>query len=632
MSTSETVQLRIEGANFFQEITVLDRRFRELASGFHRLTVDLEPGLYSVKFRLGDETAEQLVKVAPGAGSMFIDAPGIKFKGSLPLEQESSEFFDRRVPHTEKLASGDAIQIGSGALFFLFASGKLPENEGLQQNAGSRFQPFMGFALQDVEGNEIFDFGEIPAKDVIEEGNQYFAGINLELDPGTYILCFDSGPKLLYQTLILNDGWTTRLFLEEGEYDRFNLMENTVFLQRKWDSYNSHSRDILPTALALENLRDSNPNLPLADEEILLSGKFQNPILGVYWGHLATLSPKLRPRQLATVIRNTREMIPGHPDLMALALWLVNHHPEVASDYLIRKEEILETGFQVPPMLRNSWDIILQESYSFPGLIPPDSLTAKVADKFWGSGPWLIWHTRVQPQERNPDIQQRKENKRKIAGWQFSLPIDERMRSMPIDMPSEELESPKMNIELVQRAVDDYLDVQPMSEGMKDEPDETGDMIMRFFTLLSNPAVFANQRAWQHEVSPAGRRALAWIIEGAVSAFFWLLESRIADKDNRESVLTALQNLSELNSRDIFPKLATVWVPGLEMKLDEWLRGLGLGEELADEIHQEIYTELRKLLEFREISRQIYLPYSAVTDGVLDLIEELEIAQENGMF
>jgi hypothetical protein len=47
--------------------------------------------------------------------------------------------------------------------------------------------------------------------------------------------------------------------------------------------------------------------------------------------------------------------------------------------------------FNVPPMLRKSWTLVVDTTAKRPEIIPEDSLAAMIATRLWNSYSWLIW-------------------------------------------------------------------------------------------------------------------------------------------------------------------------------------------------------------------------------------------------
>src|SRR5439155_17704839 len=44
-----------------------------------------------------------------------------------------------------------------------------------------------------------------------------------------------------------------------------------------------------------------------------------------------------------------------------------------------------------PPLLRASWPLLLNASVERPDLLPSGSFGARIAERIWGDGAWLLW-------------------------------------------------------------------------------------------------------------------------------------------------------------------------------------------------------------------------------------------------
>jgi hypothetical protein len=109
----------------------------------------------------------------------------------------------------------------------------------------------------------------------------------------------------------------------------------------------------------------------------MLSQKYDNPMLGIYGGHLLLHESKPDLDLLKIVVGNLRGLLGIHPDVEALALAL----PNDSSDYV----------FKYPPMLRQSWGRILGASVTKPQIVPAGSPVSSISGRLWGSDLWLQW-------------------------------------------------------------------------------------------------------------------------------------------------------------------------------------------------------------------------------------------------
>jgi hypothetical protein len=108
---------------------------------------------------------------------------------------------------------------------------------------------------------------------------------------------------------------------------------------------------------------------------MMLSGKFEQPLLGLIGAHL--LIREGPPGDtFQTVVGNLTKMLgPDHPDVIALTTKL-DDVPRPVSE---------------PPMLRASWDFLVEASAGMPDLFVPDSPAAKVGERVVPAGAWLVW-------------------------------------------------------------------------------------------------------------------------------------------------------------------------------------------------------------------------------------------------
>ncbi len=114
--------------------------------------------------------------------------------------------------------------------------------------------------------------------------------------------------------------------------------------------------------------------------------KWQNPIFGIYGAHLLLLSPEPNIALLEKVTHNLDSLLGDHPDVRALAIYLADR----------KNNQYDFTAYTAPPMLRSSWNIIVNATVLKPELVPSTSLAAQISDRLWGYSPWLIWQNPVE--------------------------------------------------------------------------------------------------------------------------------------------------------------------------------------------------------------------------------------------
>jgi hypothetical protein len=143
-----------------------------------------------------------------------------------------------------------------------------------------------------------------------------------------------------------------------------------------WDAF----KRLLALAESAKSVLSYDRPIVPEESEIheLLEGKFRCPILGLLIGHLLRLEDELtggkRRSLLVEVVRNMERLMPGSPDVGALALSLG-----------------LSTGadFSAPPMLAHSWAILSSLEKS---PIPKGSYADRIRPAVVASRPWLLWN------------------------------------------------------------------------------------------------------------------------------------------------------------------------------------------------------------------------------------------------
>ncbi|WAJ34399.1 hypothetical protein OUO20_05545 [Arthrobacter sp. FX8] len=228
------------------------------------------------------------------------------------------------------------------------------------------------------------EFNKVPelTSDWIYDERGDAAGCLGRLKPGPYILRTSMRgspePEWVDQTIWLSPGWQTIVFVPNTSFgpDSRGLSVHMTDLGSMW-----HPDDIeaAATEAALAGLRDGTDSIDRFTTEMLLYGKFRNPILGVLGLHTLMMGPSPDPELVQTVVRNLEHLIGDHPDVMALAAAL----PE-------RDLNGIEVSW--PPMLERSYRAcLLPANRAHPGVLLADSPAQRIAPLIRIPGPWLRW-------------------------------------------------------------------------------------------------------------------------------------------------------------------------------------------------------------------------------------------------
>ncbi|KYF58932.1 hypothetical protein BE08_35340 [Sorangium cellulosum] len=242
--------------------------------------------------------------------------------------------------------------------------------------------PASGLTLRDSRGRLLVDIARESRARL--EGDEPWTLCHVEVDPGNYCLTVETLDGPLSQAVIATGGLQTQVFLLLTSYTgrpedrRADLAGASLFISRSgFDPARPDSRLTELTRLDLHALRpradarrtaemlEQHPDEPM----LLLLGAHLLLSLGAGDDHRASLERALS---------NLRAQLGDHPDVEALAL---------------RIEGARAPGlrFSSPPMLLASWLAIRDASLGDPELVVGDSMLGRVASRFWGDGPALVW-------------------------------------------------------------------------------------------------------------------------------------------------------------------------------------------------------------------------------------------------
>jgi glycosidase len=115
-------------------------------------------------------------------------------------------------------------------------------------------------------------------------------------------------------------------------------------------------------------------------------------------GEAYSLRPRAGEITLAGIDQSLHELYGGNVTFRTIIenlrrLFGKGKHPDVEALVLLLDPSGGGYRFEVPPLLRRSWALVVDTSTEHPDLVPADALAARVADRIWGEEPWLLWST-----------------------------------------------------------------------------------------------------------------------------------------------------------------------------------------------------------------------------------------------
>ena len=378
-SERSQVRLDVRTQDPATEIFVIDGQFSLAARGIGALQTSLDPGIYTVKVRAGNDVREEHVLLREGEGEVLKVFSPMAFSSAAPLVSTAySHEFHRDA--AERVAQAPPrVTAGQGSQIFVL-SRDFTSRDRPKHPQTSYPDPARGLTLRDVSGAIIANLQGQSEHDLSWDP---WAACNVGVSPGVYRLCLDlpTGDRL-EQNIVASAGWQTRIYLLQRAYGegpddrRADLAGASILLARPGGgSGRNESQDRL-TELARLGLTERRTILS-ADVLEMLKRKFEDPMLGLFGGHLLLLEKEPDLNLLGIVVNNLRGLLDVHPDVEALALRL----PQQKYSYI----------FHAPPMLRVSWALVLAATVNRPELVPRDSVAATIASQIWAEDPWLIW-------------------------------------------------------------------------------------------------------------------------------------------------------------------------------------------------------------------------------------------------
>ena len=353
------------------ELFLIDANLQRVAHATGRLVTRQPPGIYKLILRAGPSTRDHIVSLLKDPVTRQLDPLDIAATAPFAHTTRSHEY------HQEALSAQSTRvheSIGRGAKLYVFA------RDWTATGRSRTPHPVAGLSLCDLRGRLLVD---IAAKAEVSRAGDPWGALGIALDPGTYRLRVETAPGVRFEMAVpALRGWHTQVILLQRQglsgHKSPDLDSASVCITRS-NRWNAHDPNERLTESAKLALIDRRPVASLAFLKHILRGKTKDAMLGVLGGHLALLEDRPRVQLLAQVVRNLRRLLgESQADVEALALAAGMRTSHV---------------FDVPPMLRASWKIVLEHAVDRPELVPRGSLTARIATMVTAQDPWLIWRT-----------------------------------------------------------------------------------------------------------------------------------------------------------------------------------------------------------------------------------------------
>ena len=366
-SSEKQVSLRIRAQDSLSEIFLVNSRFEKIAAAVGQLEIAVFPGLYKARFRVGQTQFDQLIEVHPGAGEMEIDGLPVDFNSPVPFPGTATDR-DLHRQAAEKISRTAAEKKGEGAWLFLF----------IREINDSDAAPWAGITLHDLEGTLLAE----ASQGICDQDKGFFA-LHLEVNPGTYRLRVEEEPGEFYEIFVRTvAGWQTQVFalseaawLPDVQAHRAALPSASILMTEAGQGFAPENETSRQVELLRLGLLHGRPVVTETVVDDLLKEKVFNPMQVILLAHSLAGQGELDRTVLTALLKKNPAEFGEHPDIQAL---LLDQTAEV------------RPAFPAPPMLRSSWDRIVQAVEQRKAIIPPGSLAAQLADGVINTSLWLV--------------------------------------------------------------------------------------------------------------------------------------------------------------------------------------------------------------------------------------------------
>jgi hypothetical protein len=376
--SSETASVSLSSSLPTTELSLVDGSFTEVARGVKWLVAEgLTPGIYELRAAAGPAATSRLLRLQPG--QRFEDHIELAFPSAAPI------------PGTTTWNEEHAVVVSRHSELLVRESEMLTDHKdravgGLIVVAralsdSSAADPQREFTVVSPDGEAMHT----------EEGPDWRVQSAVAA-PGGHVLHAVRDGVALAQALWVQPGWQTLVFVSAGPRGP-NLAKASIWMcpmhvpWYPWDEYGGAAYE-----LALWGLRDGRTVLPPDFLDVLLYGKFENPMFGILGAHALLLEPNIDFERFDVVMGNLDQLLPGAPDVAAL--WalgedarLRQHGPQRATapaDWLV--------GW--PPMLTAGFLAALRHDARQRGrVIAEGSEAERIGARLTAAGVWTIWTT-----------------------------------------------------------------------------------------------------------------------------------------------------------------------------------------------------------------------------------------------
>lgn len=372
------VQRSTGGWSMDSEVRVLDGRDELVGNGFGSVQFDLAPGLYAVQVERAGVRVERVLRHS-GPTDETIDEP-LRFSAVPAADTATShEYYQGPAMQFSDEPTAPPLGADTPASLFVFVRAASYTAERVPLDA-------VQLRILDYAGGEVTRLDHARTKR--DEADGWIAFM-APAPAGEWALRHDapqgSAAPSREMAIATFAGWQTQVFMTISDGPLFGSA--SVLMSRA--GFRPDDRVAQAVDSALAGLQNGTNTLLAEERQLLLYGKFDNPMLGLVGAHVLLQDPNADPNTIQTVLGNLDWLLGrDSPDNRALQL--------MAAKRLGRP--IAPAPFERPPVMRAGLEAVLAAAAEHPFLVPPGGVLDRIAAQRFADSPWSTWKPVLGPE------------------------------------------------------------------------------------------------------------------------------------------------------------------------------------------------------------------------------------------
>jgi hypothetical protein len=354
-------------------VTIYDSSGGQVARDVHSVSVTVPRGLYTIRTEFAAEMRDQDVKID---GPLDLVLPPVDAYSAAPLTDAvtSHEYYTDPSIHCSNQPTRPPLIASGGPpasrmmLFFRALASDAPRDTSFANV----------LSLCDANGNHLSNFG--PATTARDDAAGWLA-FSADASPGLYRLHHD-GKTPREIALRLEPSWATYWFVMIDAEPRFDNM--SVVMAHPAAGFAPNDDSARAIDLGLWSLQNGVTAFPRTAMSLLLTGKFDNPLMGLIGVWLLLRKPKVTSSELIAPLANLQSILGESPDVIALENAVSRRFP---ADYTLP----LHPPLSDVPMLRASLEALVDASVDRDDVIAEGSLLDRITSNRYTDSSWTTW-------------------------------------------------------------------------------------------------------------------------------------------------------------------------------------------------------------------------------------------------